>query len=785
MFKILIPKNPSNRETKRGGGPFWKKFWTEKIQSDRQYYFQIYNDRKQALASSINKFSNQYSDAEKTYYAEIKLDEMASSKSKEPHQLWLEAGLEVVQSRKEEDNTYLTVSGKSQDFAQLNAIAESSNFENAELGRGKEQILARQVFAVTELYDQNATIKNRTSVSLHKLIEENYTEKLDCIITVYYDRNLSEYEALFRELQEIIPQENIHLRDTVFFVSNMSYRAVVSIDQIKALLQNEKFSFIAKISINPTFIVQRTTPNINLMATSIGNLLTDEKVVLIDSGVDNPIINPLITYRKNYLNSGEIENQRHGTNVASKILFGHNFFKEIQEGKEISPSGKIIDVQVLHQNTGSLAPSVDTDVLMRAIKENVNRFDVTIYNLSITSHTPINDHDRVEDITVLIDSLSNEKDLLFLIAAGNQTGNYPLDYLDIFNTGDHTCNISAPADALNALTVGAISEIADNESICDIKGYPAPFTRKGGIRKDIKKPELVAYGGNVKKDPSGHYNDAHLSASSNKYGVDVMVENGFDRVTGTSLSTPLVTREAMIVLNYLKKSNLSQRISTFDHNKANLVKAILIHSTSQIEQAKIQDHELKRAYGFGRPEGNSALFDNDENSVTIVYADSVSFSEKRQKLLIKLPEYLLGMSVEFKFTLVYNPPVNPNFKEYKMIDLSGSIGLIFPEIKNGSPTGKTETQTLAPSHTWNNYKSKSFNTIHYKRTVRKLEYRDMKVGIEMTVSNHLINTMSEDDIKQNYAVIISIKDKSEQNRLRSELLQLDELSELIENRIRT
>jgi len=421
---------------------------------------------------------------------------------------------------------------------------------------------------------------------------------------------------------------------------------------------------------------------------------------------------------------------------------------------------------------------------MKAIKESTNKFDVTLYNLSIASKEPINEKNDIDDSTALIDSISSKKDILFIAAVGNQNGNYGLGYNRIFNTNDETCNISAPSDAINALSVGSIAEIVHHaDTICDMVDYPSPFTRKGGFRNDIKKPELVAYGGNVEKDPTNKYEAAHMIASTNKYGVDVMENNIFCRDTGTSLSAPLVTRTATLVLDYLKKSNLSNQIPLFNQNKANLVKALLIHSTSRITQAKIEDDMVKRAYGFGKAEYIPALFDDTEDTVTIIYADAINFSEKKQKIIIKLPEYLFGGNVELTFTLVYNPPINTNFKEYKMTNLQGSVGLVFPKMEDGKPTGKMDVQPLAPSHSWENYKSNYFNTIHYKKKIRRLSYLDLQIGIQMTVSNHLLNEMAEDSIFQNYAVVLSIKDISNKGKLRSELLKTSQLIELVENAV--
>jgi len=783
MYTLLVPKEKSRREKKTGGGPFWKAYWEKEVKTNPTYYASQYKKRISALDSIINNFRKKYNKADRRYYAEIKLDERSSSKSSEPTKLWAEAGLEIVETRERNGEIFFTLSGLPEDFEKLNNITGLASFDNAFQGSGKNKDIARQVFAVTEIYDKNKTIENRISTQLQELIKGDYKGKLDCIITIHYERKLSEYENIFKEIVKKIGPDNLHKRDIEFFISNMSYRANIDIKNILSLLTDPTYGYIARIKINPEFIVQRSTPNTSFGSVQIGPLLTDEKVVLIDSGIDNPLINPFVVHPVNYLSSSDTADKKHGTSVASRFIFGHNFFSKISKNEKLEPVAKIIDVQVLNKKRdGSI--SVDTDILMKAIKESTNKFDVTLYNLSIASKEPINEKNDIDDSTALIDSISSKKDILFIAAIGNQNGNYGLGYNRIFNTNDETCNISAPSDAINALSVGSIAEIVHHaDTICDMVDYPSPFTRKGGFRNDIKKPELVAYGGNVEKDPTNKYEAAHMIASTNKYGVDVMENNIFCRDTGTSLSAPLVTRTATLVLDYLKKSNLSNQIPLFNQNKANLVKALLIHSTSRITQAKIEDDMVKRAYGFGKAEYIPALFDDTEDTVTIIYADAINFSEKKQKIIIKLPEYLFGGNVELTFTLVYNPPINTNFKEYKMTNLQGSVGLVFPKMEDGKPTGKMDVQPLAPSHSWENYKSNYFNTIHYKKKIRRLSYLDLQIGIQMTVSNHLLNEMAEDSIFQNYAVVLSIKDISNKGKLRSELLKTSQLIELVENAV--
>jgi len=236
MYTLLVPKEKSRREKKTGGGPFWKAYWEKEVKTNPTYYASQYKKRISALDSIINNFRKKYNKADRRYYAEIKLDERSSSKSSEPTKLWAEAGLEIVETRERNGEIFFTLSGLPEDFEKLNNITGLASFDNAFQGSGKNKDIARQVFAVTEIYDKNKTIENRISTQLQELIKGDYKGKLDCIITIHYERKLSEYENIFKEIVKKIGPDNLHKRDIEFFISNMSYRANIDIKNILSLL---------------------------------------------------------------------------------------------------------------------------------------------------------------------------------------------------------------------------------------------------------------------------------------------------------------------------------------------------------------------------------------------------------------------------------------------------------------------------------------------------------------------------------------------------------------------
>lgn len=779
MYTLLVPRSSSVREKKPGRqGPFWKSFWEKMVAEDPEVYKRQYEERLRSLNTSSLSFNTLHKKDNKKYYVEAKLDEKAHSKSTEPEAIWKEAGLQIVETR---DDGTITLSGYKEDYNRLKKLLTKANFASAANIKTTAKVneISREVFSVTALYDKS--IEKRLTSDVKSFLISNDTRSIDCLLSVFYDHGLSEYDALYNILIGKVGEGKITKIDTDFFVSNMAFRANLNKTEIKTIVEDEDCNFISLIKTVSIYGSQRTTPNANPNNLIIGRLLTDEKIVVIDSGIDQQVINNYVIQRESHLTSGQVGDKNHGTAVASRILFGDDIFTKIQNGASLDPVGRIIDVQVLHKAGNDT--NVDDPTLLAALNKTVRKYveETKLFNLSVSNHNEI-DEVNVSEVTEMIDTLSNEKDILFICATGNQHNDFALGYPEIFNTPGVCCHIAAPSDAINALTVGSITGTADAQSLCEKMKYPSPFTRRGGLRNDMKKPELVAVGGNIQKDATNAYGPSHLAVSKNTYGVHLIDASGFVRDIGSSFSAPLVTRESMLLLDYLKKSSLPLQLSGFKFNNSNLIKALLIHSTARVAQSSIDDHGLKRAYGFGQPNYLEVLKDNP-NQVTIVYADKINFREKKQKVLVHLPDYLLGKEVEFTLTFVYNPPVNKNFAEYKMINLEPSLGFVTPEIVAGNPTGKSKTQSNNPDPSWENYRNDKFNTFHFTKQRKRLTRLDLQVKVEMMVSNHFLKQRAghEDEIAQNYALVLTVNDKSNSNQLRSEILNSNQFVELVEN----
>lgn len=783
-FNLVVPRNRASRARKpAGGAEFWKKFWEDDVNDEsRARYEQMYTRRKSSIVRTSRAITRVKEDTNAKLYAEVKLDEHATAKTSSPNAIWTETGLEIVAGK---DASTFVVSGTAEEFRRLQNIADRSNFDAAYTGAGlnrkKDKNIARELFAVTAMKDLSAVPDGRTSSYIKSFLESGANTREDSIIELWSNQPHAEYDNIFRLLNRTFPQANIQKRNERLFYHNMSFLASLSRQDIERMLASEEFNFISKVREMPYLVIQRCIPTADLRQIQILDPITDETVALIDSGIHHPLVQRLRSHHLNYLEAHQQPDENHGTFVASRILFGNDVFSQVTAGEGLAPSAMILDVQVLYTDRDK--SRVNPEKLKEAILEVITRYtNVAIFNLSIAEETAVKPGE-ISELTEFLDYMAREHDVIFICSVGNQEVYISHTYEQTFKRRESW--IAAPSDGLNVISVGSSTSNCAEETICAKQHHPSPFTRVGGLGLGIKKPDLVHEGGNVRTDVSGVYSQAHFTASNNVYGVEGIDGDGLSKDIGTSQSGPLVTRECVLLLNYLKRSNFASHVD-LANNKANLVKALLIHSTSRQEQALPDEETQRHALGFGIP-SYLAVVKDDENQITLTYADGINFVDKKHKIRINLPEYLIGKKVEMTMTVVYNPPVDKNYPElYKMVHLDASLRLVEPTFStDGEVEEKEKITSLNPTNSWENYRHESQAVIHLKKTPRALNSQVLEVLLQLSATRPYENKIlgREADEIQNYALVLTLRDKSESGRFREEVLAMNELEEIVENQV--
>lgn len=321
----------------------------------------------------------------------------------------------------------------------------------------------------------------------------------------------------------------------------------------------------------------------------------------------------------------------------------------------------------------------------------------------------------------LLDYLSHEYQLLFVVSAGNSNSLFEIDTYgdcDEFEKADAvqrqlvllralerskgTRLILSPAESINAITVGAIHE---DSSVGHPAGYVDPFYPVGvtnissrvglGINRAIK-PDIVEAGGRqmaMSEMTTGtvsvwaheHGDVGQLTAIPDTIGGTA---TKVGRSTGTSNAAALVTRTAVkiadVVEEIFERDGLDwTKLST----RAVVLKALLAHSCSWGDAGKLLDslyqghwqrrrEAITRFLGYGRP-NHSRIIRGDGSRITLL-ADDLITPDQRHEYKIPIPRAMVG-NRELRrviITLAWSTPTDPSSRRYRgvlleVVDRSG------------------------------------------------------------------------------------------------------------------
>lgn len=347
---------------------------------------------------------------------------------------------------------------------------------------------------------------------------------------------------------------------------------------------------------------------------------------VIDSGImeNNKYIELAIdsTKSKCYIEgvnsaSDYVQGGGHGTKVAGAILYPKGIS---QTEYPYQLPCFIRNLRILdHDNL--LQHKYPAQLLQQIVEENE---DCHIFNLSVNSTIPFRKK-HMSTWAAIIDTLSFEKDTLFVVSAGNiskgdirnyiQNGqNYP-DYLH-----SPFCKLANPAQSAFALTVGSINHCDfEDEFWLSLGGVDniSAFSRIGtGIWNSIK-PDVVEYGGglNVSKDGLNLVN-ANIETLPELVRSTLHGGSAYGRdIPGTSFSTPKVTHIAA----QLKK--------LYPEENSNLLRAFIVQG-ARLPNTHFENPttESIKCYGYGLP-SLERVTTNTESRITFYNTGYLSVEE--------------------------------------------------------------------------------------------------------------------------------------------------------------
>ncbi|MDE0004778.1 MAG: S8 family peptidase, partial [Rhodospirillaceae bacterium] len=305
----------------------------------------------------------------------------------------------------------------------------------------------------------------------------------------------------------------------------------------------------------------------------------DLAIAVFDGGLDNSASPPFFPFDETTLATDKPDPGavRHGTAVTAAATFGL-----MVPGSQLPQPLARLDHYRIHPPDGW--PS-DLSVVwvLDEIERVTGNEDYTIVNLSYGPDQAVEADNEPDRWTVLLDQVAYERDVLFVVAAGNN-GQAP-DHLGLNR-------VQVPADGANVLSVGA----------CDRPDADpwakAPYSAVGPGRPGARiQPTGVQFGGVLDNNP-------FLAMTPDGRLADEQ---------GTSFAAPIVTHAL---------TGLAVRLGA--HVRPALLRALAVHYA----RPHRHHHKHRRELGYGRfPLSFDDVLDCDPGEVSLVYQDTIGRNE--------------------------------------------------------------------------------------------------------------------------------------------------------------
>jgi hypothetical protein len=423
-----------------------------------------------------------------------------------------------------------------------------------------------------------------------------------------------------------------------------------------------------------------------------------------------------------------VRSRLHGTSMASLIVRGELDAGEPPLDRRIYLRPVLKPDQRQWRGGGECVPpdTLFVDLLHRAVLRMVegegenapSAPGVRVVNLSVGDPSqPFNRY--LSSTARLLDFLAHKYNLLFIVSAGNCSNDIEIgverqvlaglepaglqaEVLKAIQLGERNRKMLSPAEAMNALTTGAIH--ADNSAFDGggaglINPYvdgsmPSPFSRLGpGFRRSIK-PELLTAGGRAlyREWPARENRLPLLRLVSNTRepghrvacpGMRPGETNACCYNRGTSNAAALVTRaagmgfEALLGLRAEPNGDLLEEDSI-----TALLKALLVHGASWGDSyellrrvlcgnsdARYAREYLSRYLGYGGADFDCTLSCTDQQA-TVLGSGSLG-NGQAHVFRIPLPPSLRAQAIwrRVTITLAWNSPINPRSQKYRVAQL--------------------------------------------------------------------------------------------------------------------
>ena len=218
-----------------------------------------------------------------------------------------------------------------------------------------------------------------------------------------------------------------------------------------------------------------------------------------------------------------------------------------------------------------------------------------MWNLSLGTDT-VCALDKFSKLAEELDNLQERYQVSFVISAGNYDTPPLLDFPRVGGQV-RAGRITAPADSVLGITVGAVSHV-DYKSKGPKKHHPSAFSRHGAGPNYVIKPDLVHYGGSCSTDL------AHIAGIRSVNGA------GSAENLGTSVATPLVARTLAQIYHQVTPTPSPV-----------LARALLTHHARDPRTSSRVPDGDENFFGFGLPAPVPYCLECSPQTSTLVFDD--------------------------------------------------------------------------------------------------------------------------------------------------------------------
>jgi hypothetical protein len=692
----------------------------------------------------------------------------------------IEQGIPGVEVVSQEDGGYALV------FADQQAI-ETFESRLTSMEHGEQPTYANVLYAL-KTFD-HWTEEDRKGWALKK---DGFPSREEFLIDIelWPVALAPEREQLVNAFRQWLREQSITETDKIIRDSLIAFRVRTTQLQASLLLRHRDVRLVdlpPKLMLEPS-LLQLDIQTIQPVPPPPENA---PKIAVLDSGIaeGHPLIKPALGDAQGFVDPDRDshDDNGHGTLVAGIALYDD--VETCAQSGQYVPRLHLLSGRILDEHA-----EADTKFVENSIEEAVRYFydnyKCRIFNLSYGDMNKPYTGGRVRGLAYILDRLSRELDILFVVP----TGNFPLVYFpdnareqypDYLLNGQS--GILDPAPALNVLTVGSIARYDQTYYARryghDIKDLPisrrnqlSPFSRCGGSVKGAIKPELVDYGGNVAFDlrTKRHLVNGLGELSTNKSFSEGRV---LGEQIGTSFAVPHVTHLAARILEFHPAASSS------------LIRALLVsHANCPAECAELFENAeklLSKTVGYGKVE-DSCLYRSTEENVSLI-AETAIANDTNHFYEIPLCESLFSKGKrrrEITVTLAYTPAVRTTRVDYKGSKMqfrfveAATLEEVVQAADHLTINDIDSLRELTTSRSCFNSTIRSLGTVQSSTWVFK-QPRSKRMFIVVTRNDQ---SWAESITKQAepYALVVRISDRENQNA------QLySQIQAIIQERVRT